>query len=85
MQMTRLRDLIDASTPGWSVATVNAINNAGQITGMGYFQGIIRGYDATPVPEPDSYAAMGLGTILVMRFGKRRVGHRGRPGQDQHK
>jgi probable HAF family extracellular repeat protein len=62
----QLRDLL---TPGsaahWEVSAAYGLNDAGQIVGDGYFNGQLRAFIATPVPEPESAALLLAGLSLV--------------------
>lgn len=53
--MVNLNSLIDPQS-GWELSTGSAINDAGQITGLGLIGGEHRAFLLTPVPEPISPA-----------------------------
>lgn len=69
--MTDLMDLIDPSTrgtSGWSALLgASSINNLGQIVGEGVYNGEIRPFVLTLVPEPTSLATLALGAMIVRR------------------
>jgi uncharacterized membrane protein len=46
---------------GWNMVSANAINNSGQIVGMGYYQGDSHAFLLTPTPEPSILAGLSLG------------------------
>jgi probable HAF family extracellular repeat protein len=51
-KMYQLDKCLDAATaPGWRLSSANAINDAGVIVGVGYFDGAQHGFVATPVAE----------------------------------
>src|SRR5262249_9738458 len=60
---TQMRDLNALIPPGsgWVLTTANGINDAGQITGAGTFNGQTHAYVLTPVPEPSGLALAGAG------------------------
>jgi probable HAF family extracellular repeat protein len=68
-----LNTLID-STSGWSLGTPEAINDAGQIAGVGALNGIGHAYLLTPisVPEP-SLVALVSGAFLLIRRQRRPI------------
>ena len=64
--MTDLLTLI-APGSGWTeLFQANGVNDLGQIVGAGVFNGEIRGYVMTPVPEPAGLAVVSLGAIGVL-------------------
>ncbi len=77
--MVLLDDLIDPSTPSrglWDVILeANSINDAGQITGLGIFNGRSVAYVATPIPEPASFWL--LASLLLPALARRRKGGTG--------
>lgn len=65
--MTALDTLTPTAT-GWSAFTdARGINALGQIVGTGIYNGEIKGFVMTPVPEPASMAALGLGALALLR------------------
>ena len=50
---------------GWTLQIANSINSSGQIAGLGVSNGVQSGFLLTPVPEPFSAGATGLGMLLV--------------------
>jgi hypothetical protein len=67
--MVDLNDLIDPSL-GWELQEARAINNAGQITGIGRIGGERRAFLLTLLPEPSSttLAIFGLLGLMAPRF-----------------
>ena len=64
--MTDLLTLI-APGSGWTeLFQANGVNNLGQIVGVGVFNGEIRGYVLTPVPEPASASFVGAGAVALL-------------------
>jgi probable HAF family extracellular repeat protein len=61
------RDLnsIVESGSGWLLQSAKGINDAGQITGYGQFNGETRAFLLTPVPEPDALILLLLGAPVV--------------------
>jgi probable HAF family extracellular repeat protein len=51
---------------GWDLLTANAINDAGQITGQGIFNGQIMGYRLDLVPEPAIWVLSPLGLVSFL-------------------
>jgi probable HAF family extracellular repeat protein len=76
-EMTELlRSLSDSS--GWNVLfEAAAINDLGVIVGVGEYQGEVRGFVATPVPEP---YALGLPSLAALLLTRRVLRRRVSPG-----
>jgi len=62
--MTNLNDLIDQAS-GWTLNEANAINDSGQIVGIG--MDMNRALLLTPTPEPTTLGLLALGGLLVLR------------------
>lgn len=60
---TDLNTLVAGS--GWAIQSANAINDAGQIVGLGTFAGQNRVFLLTPVPEPGSWTMLAIGLLSV--------------------
>ena len=64
----KLIDLCDGSAQGWSLTEATAINNVGQIVGMGWNpSGGREAYLLTPIPEPATLAVLLLGGLALLR------------------
>ena len=61
-----LNDLIDPSS-GWELLAATAVNDAGQIVGLGLIGGQYRAFLATPVPEPGTLALLAV-SLLGLRI-----------------
>ena len=44
-----MQSLLDASAADWTLTAINAINNVGQIAGVGVHNGVTRAFLMTPV------------------------------------
>lgn len=57
----------------WNLLSAQSINEGGQIVGYGLFHGYLRGFVATPVPEPADWALMLAGVgVVAAAVGRRR-------------
>lgn len=73
--MTDLNDLVDASAAGWTLLEATAINNAGQITGIGLYDAdgtggndaVVLGFRLTAVPEPTIGVVLTIGCLVLKR------------------
>jgi probable HAF family extracellular repeat protein len=90
--MFDLNSLIStADEAHWSLTTATAINDANQITGTGYLDGVMHGFVLTPiegqpifsqpgiVPEPSSYLSLATGLAWLAVHARTRF-RRGRSG-----
>ena len=71
-----LNSLIDPAS-GWRMPDALGINNAGQIVGIGAYQGSAWAVRLDPVPEPSTWALFGLGAALLWAVHRRRSKRRG--------
>jgi len=55
---------------GWTLYTVNNINNQGQIVGQGRHNGNVRAFLLTPIPEPDSIVILICGAIAFLCYAR---------------
>ncbi len=69
--MVDLNTLIDP-TSGWYLRQANAINNAGQIAGLGLIDGESHAFLLTLVPEPSSFVLASLGLAGLATYGWRK-------------
>lgn len=65
--MLDLNSLIDPAS-GWELNQAAAINESGQITGYGTFQGTFQMYLLTPVPEPYTLELAAFASTLMCLF-----------------
>jgi probable HAF family extracellular repeat protein len=70
--MVDLNSLIDPLS-GWELTEGNAINDAGQITGIGFNGSELHAFLLTPVPEPATLAMLALGLPLIIWRNSRRL------------
>lgn len=68
---TDLNNLIDPAS-GWVLREVRGINDQGQIIGWGEFNGQQLVFRLDPVPEPGTWALLGLGFISAWLIRRRR-------------
>ncbi len=61
------KKLIPTTPTGWVLRYAYDINNTGQIVGVGDFGGQTRAFLLTPVPEPGTWAVLGLGAAALLR------------------
>jgi probable HAF family extracellular repeat protein len=64
-----LNNQLSPTVTGWTLQYAYGINNSGQIVGYGSYNGVVRSFllTPTPVPEPATWAALGFGTLAVLR------------------
>jgi probable HAF family extracellular repeat protein len=68
--MTDLNSLI---SPGWTLEEATAINNAGDIVGVGVNpQGASDAFLLTPVPEPSTLVLLTIGAVSLLAYAWRR-------------
>lgn len=67
-----LNDHIPGFETEWILERATDINNNGQIVGTGKFNGQTRAFLLTPVPEPGTIAALGLGALALLKKKRRR-------------
>jgi hypothetical protein len=51
---------------GWRLEQADAINDAGHIVGHGLFNGEVRGFLLTPIPEPTSLVLGLIGAVFLI-------------------
>ncbi len=67
--MINLNQHLDASSVGWTLSEATSINDLGQIVGYGMIGGQQHAFLLTPLaaPEPGTFAALGLGALVVLK------------------
>jgi probable HAF family extracellular repeat protein len=70
--MVDLNSLVDESGTGWTFELASAINDAGQITGHGFFQGRTAAFLLSPVPEPSQELLLLVGLGAIFGVARRR-------------
>jgi uncharacterized membrane protein len=71
-KVTLLASLLSPDVAGqWDLQFATDINDAGQIVGSGVFNGQVRAFLLTPVPEPGTFVLMGLGLIGLLTARRR--------------
>jgi len=68
--MLDLNNLLE-DAPGWTLISASGINDAGQIIGLGTYNGVTHGYLLTPVPEPQGFVLAGLGLLSLFALRRR--------------
>jgi len=72
---TDLNTELGAGAAGWTLLSASSINSVGQILAFGHYQNggadyygsVLLTPNAAPVPEPASFAALGLGAAALLR------------------
>jgi probable HAF family extracellular repeat protein len=70
--MKDLNTLLVSGTTDWVLTEAFGINDAGQITGSGIHNGVMRAFLMTPVPVPAAVWMMGSGLFGLLGFNSRR-------------
>ena len=66
-----LQTLLDESGAGWQLEWATDINDAGQIIGLGIYQGVEQTFIMTPIPEPGVVGF--VGAVFVLMLGRREL------------
>ena len=72
-EMIDLSKLPGVAETGWILQSASDINDAGQIVGRGIFNGRIRAFALTPIPEPATYLLILLGFATVVAVSRKRL------------
>lgn len=67
-----LNSLLGPDAAGWSLVSATGIDDDGTIVGFGRHNGEFASFRITPVPEPATLAALGLGLTSILRRRKNR-------------
>jgi hypothetical protein len=78
-----LNTLIDPNS-GWVLITAVDINDAGQILGNGYYNGMRRTFRLDPIPEPGTCALAVAGAAVFMFTSRRKTVRRKQPRTPSH-
>ncbi len=70
--MIDLNTLLSDSITGWDLQYAYAINDSGQIIGFGTYNGQVRAFLLTPVPEAGEWAMIFLGLGCVAYYARRK-------------
>ncbi|MBN2579036.1 MAG: DUF3466 family protein [Pirellulales bacterium] len=69
--ITDLNSLINPDL-GWSLGRADAINDSGWIVGTGQHNGNTRAFLLIPIPEPSTFALLGIGALGLFTYAWRR-------------
>jgi len=70
--MQDLNSMLDSSGAGWTLGAAIDTNNSGQIVGWGHLNGRTHGFLLTVVPEPSTFALLGMGAFGLLAYAWRR-------------
>lgn len=70
--MQDLNTLVNASGTPWELTAATSISDSGFITGYGTINGQVHGFLLSPVPEPSTMVALGLGALGLSRIRRRK-------------
>ena len=67
-----LTSLLDPAFNGWTILSANAVNDNGQIVGVGEFNGVQQAVLLNPVPEPSTIVLFACGLVALAAVARRR-------------